>query len=85
MAMSRRAMEDFIKVVTLENYHEANLLESILNERAIPHHIESYYDTAFDGLYQTQKGWGRLSAPKSFHEEIMEIISDLREEASKVI
>ena len=78
-------MEDFIKVVILENNHEANLLDSILNERAIPHLIESYYDTAFDGLYQTQKGWGRLSAPKSYHEEIIQIISDLREEAGKVI
>jgi hypothetical protein len=78
-------MEDFIKVVILENDQEANLLDSILNERAIPHLIESYYDTAFDGLYQTQKGWGRLSAPKSYHEEIIQIISDLREEAGKVI
>jgi len=77
-------MEDFIKVVTLENNHEANLMDEILNEKAIPHHIESYYDTAFDGLYQTQKGWGRLSAPKSYHKEIMEIISDLRKEVDKV-
>jgi hypothetical protein len=78
-------MEDFIKVVTLENDQEADLLDSVLNEREIPHLIESYYDTAFDGLYQTQKGWGRLSAPESYHKEIIEIISDLREEASKVI
>jgi hypothetical protein len=81
--MNRRAMEDFIKVVTLENNHEANLLDEILNQRAIPHHIESYYDTAFDGLYQTQKGWGRLSAPESYHKEIMEIISELREAVDK--
>jgi hypothetical protein len=76
-------MEDFIKVVTLENNHEADLMDAILNEKNIPHHIESYYDTAFDGLYQTQKGWGRLSAPESYHKEIMEIISELREEVEK--
>jgi hypothetical protein len=76
-------MEDFIKVVTLENNHEADLMDAILNEKNIPHHIESYYDTAFDGLYQTQKGWGRLSAPESCHKEIMEIISELREEVEK--
>ena len=76
-------MEDFIKVVTLENNHEADLMDAILNEKNIPHRIESYYDTAFDGLYQTQKGWGRLSAPKSYHTEIMEIISELREEVEK--
>ena len=76
-------MEDFIKVVTLENNHEADLMDEILNEKNIPHHIESYYDTAFDGLYQTQKGWGRLSAPEPYHKEIMEIISELREEVEK--
>jgi hypothetical protein len=76
-------MEDFIKVVTLENDHEANLLDAILNEKNIPHHIESYYDTAFDGLYQTQKGWGRLSAPKSYQKEIKEIILELREGVEK--
>jgi hypothetical protein len=76
-------MEDFIKVVTLENNHEADLMDAILNEKNIPHHIESYYDTAFDGLYQTQKGWGRLSAPESYHKEIMEIISELREDVEK--
>jgi hypothetical protein len=76
-------MEDFIKVVTLENNHEADLMDAILNEKNIPHHIESYYDTAFDGLYQTQKGWGRVSAPQSYHKEIMEIISELREEVEK--
>jgi hypothetical protein len=76
-------MEDFIKVVILENNHEADLMDAILNEKNIPHHIESYYDTAFDGLYQTQKGWGCLSAPKSYHKEIMEIISELREEVEK--
>jgi len=73
-------MEDFMKVAILEDENEALLLDSILTERTIPHLMRSYYDTAFDGLYQTQKGWGHVSAPASYHEEIMEIISDLRKE-----
>ena len=71
-------MEDFEKVVNLENEDEARLLDSILNERDIPHLMRSYHDTAFDGLYQSQKGWGSVSAPLTYHTEIMEIISDLR-------
>ena len=74
-------MEDYIKAVTLDNEIEAGLLESILKERDIPHLMRSYHDTAYDGLYQTQKGWGVVSAPKSYREEIKEILSDLREEA----
>jgi hypothetical protein len=71
-------MEDFTKVMVLENDIEANLVDSILNEREIPHIMQSYYDTAYDGLYQTQKGWGHVSAPLSYHEEIKEVVFDLR-------
>ena len=71
-------MDDFVKAAILENEDEARLIESILSERGIPHLMRSYYDTAFDGLYQTQKGWGYVSAPESFKDEINEIISDIR-------
>ena len=70
--------EDYTKIATLENDIEAGLLESILTERDIPYRMISYHDTAFDGLFQTQKGWGYVSAPEAFHEEIEEILSDLR-------
>jgi hypothetical protein len=46
--------------------------------------MRSYYDTAFDGLYQTQKGWGYVSAPASYEKEIIEIISDLRKAADRL-
>ncbi len=74
-------MEDYIKVVTLDNEIEAGLLESILSERGIPHRMRSYHDTAYDGLFQTQKGWGCINAPESYREEIKEILSDVRKEA----
>jgi len=72
-------MEEFKKVTTLENEIEAQLLDSILNERNIPHLITSYHDTAYNGLYQTQKGWGYISTPKDYLKEIQEIISYVRE------
>jgi hypothetical protein len=74
-------MEDFAKIATLENDFEAQLLDSILTERDIPHMMRSYHDTAYDGLYQTQKGWGHVSAPLSFRDEVLEILSDLRKDA----
>ena len=70
--------EEYEKVTTLENEIEARLLDSVLNERNIPHLIISYYDTAYNGLYQTQKGWGYISAPGAYLEEIREILSFLR-------
>lgn len=71
-------MDDYVKAAILENEDEARLMESILSEKGIPHLLRSYYDTAFDGLYQTQKGWGYVSAPESFKDQIIEIISDIR-------
>lgn len=71
-------MEDFIKIVVLDNEIEAQLMDSVLTERGIPHMMRSYHDTAYDGLFQTQKGWGHVSAPASYQEEIREILRDMR-------
>ena len=70
-----------IKIVVLEDQFEAQLLSSILTERDIPFSLRSYHDTAYDGLFQTQKGWGTISAPASYQDEIAEILSDMRKEA----
>lgn len=71
-------MEGYVKVATLENDIEALLLESVLKERGIPHLLRSYHDTAYDGLFQAQKGWGLVTAPEGRLREILEILQDLR-------
>jgi hypothetical protein len=76
-------MEEYTRVSTLENDIEAQLIDSILTERSIPHRMRSYHDTAYDGLYQSQKGWGYVSAPNVFHKEILDIISDVRRDANR--
>jgi hypothetical protein len=70
--------EEYKKVAILENEFEAQLLESVLSERNIPHLLRSYHDTAFDGLFQTQKGWGYVSAPQGYQDEIKQTLSELR-------
>jgi hypothetical protein len=71
-------MDDYTKVTLLDNEFEAQLLDSVLTERGVPHLIRSYHDTAFDGLFQVQKGWGQVNAPPAYHKEILEIIDDIR-------
>ncbi len=75
-------MDKFIKIIVLENTLEAQLIDSILNEKNIPHRIRTFYDTAYDGLFQIQKGWGggELYAPSVFQEEILEVVEDIRSE-----
>ncbi len=71
--------ENFKKISVLENGIEAQLMDSILTELQIPHRIRSYHDTALNGLYQVQKGWGKLEAPESFEAEIIQILKGVRD------
>jgi uncharacterized protein (UPF0147 family) len=54
-----------------KNEIEAMLLDEILTDKQIPHLIRSYHDSAYDGLWQTQSGWGHIEAPEEFAEEIL--------------
>ena len=70
-------IDRYEKILTLENEVEAQLLQKLLDERKIPYVIKSYYDSALDGLFQAQKGWGHIEAPDEYHEEIVKIYNDL--------
>ena len=70
-------MSEFIKIIEFDNGVQANMLESELNERKIPFMIRSYHDSAYDGIFQTQLGWGYLEAPEEFEDQIKSIFSDL--------
>jgi hypothetical protein len=72
-------MENYVKVAVVDNQFEAQLLTEILAERRIPHILKSYYDAAYDGLFQAQKGWGAVYAPAGHKPEIDEILANLRE------
>jgi hypothetical protein len=82
--MNGTEQSEFSKIGVLENIIEAQVVESILLEQAIPHRIRSFYDTAYDGLFQLQKGWGEIYAPPSYHEEIREIIHAIRSQNSNL-
>ena len=70
--------KNFVKITVLENEIEAQLVRSILTERELPHMIRSFHDTAYDGLYQFQFGWGELYAPGDFKQEIMHLLDNIR-------
>ncbi len=74
--------EEYINILIIENQIEALLIEQILNQMDIPHLLVSYYDTAYDGLFQTQKGWGYLSAPERFKKQIIDIVKEIRSKAN---
>lgn len=73
-------MADFVKIVTLRNEVEAQLIDQVLSEQGIPHRMRSYHDSAYDGLYQALKGWGHIEAPADYRDEIKAIYRELTSE-----
>lgn len=72
----------FIKIAVLENAIEAQLLGSVLAQYEIPHRLRSYHDTAYDGLFQLQKGWGEVDGPTEARQQILEALAELRSQAA---
>jgi hypothetical protein len=70
--------EKFVKVMVLDSAVESQLVMSILDEQHIPYRFRSFHDTAYDGIFQVQKGWGEISAPASRKGQILEIVEDIR-------
>lgn len=65
-------MDDYIKIIELNNEIEASIMEDILADRDIPYLIISYHSLAYDGIFQIG-GWGHIEADPQYQEEIKEI------------
>ena len=62
------------KIKIFESQFEALKIKDILDSHNIPHMIRSFHDSAYDGLFQTQMGWGALVADEELEEEILKLI-----------
>lgn len=76
--MEKDEAQVFEKAAVLESPFEAQLAASIMEEEAIPHMIRSYHDTAYDGLFQMQKGWGEVRALPGDAARVREILDLVR-------
>jgi len=72
-------MSNPVKIIMFKNEIEAMLLDEILTEKQIPHMIRSYHDSAYDGLWQSQSGWGHLEAPEEYAEDIRNTYNQMSE------
>jgi len=66
------------KVAVVENRFEADLISEALRKEGIPCMVRSYQDTAYDGIFVLQKGWGAILVPEADEEKASQIIEDLR-------
>jgi hypothetical protein len=72
------------KAGIIENRFEGDRIRQALEEAQIPYLVKSFLDTAYDGLYIPQKGWGAVMVPEEFREKaekiILEVKTSFREE-----
>jgi hypothetical protein len=71
-------MERWIQVGVIENRFEGDRLSQALEEAEIPYLIKSFLDTAYDGLYVPQKGWGRVMVPEEHREKAEKVLAEVR-------
>ncbi len=77
------AKKVFAKVATLENEFEAEIIKDALEKEKIPTMIRSFRDTAYDGIYILQKGWGNVLVPEEFREEAEKIVNAIKRSFDK--
>jgi len=71
-------MSQWVKAGIVETRFEGDRISKALAEAGIPFLIKSFLDTAYDGLYVPQKGWGAVLVPEESSEEGKRIISELK-------
>jgi len=84
----RRALEaqfqhdtkTLVKIFTLNNKFEADLITRELEKEGITVLIRSFRDTAYDGIYIPQKGWGEVRVPEKDRIRAEEIIHALEDD-----
>jgi hypothetical protein len=73
---------NWTKLITLDNQFQADLLKDALEKRDIPFLIREYKDTAYDGLFVTQKGWGTVMVDEDKLDEARLIVKELFSETA---
>jgi hypothetical protein len=72
------SMDQWVKAGVIENRFEGDRISQALQEAGIPFLIKSFLDTAYDGLYLPQKGWGIVMVSEKNKEEVERVISEIK-------
>ncbi len=71
------AKEEFVPVKVAENSFEVDTIKAALEQEGIPVLVRLFEDTAYDGIYVAQKGWGYVEVPQSDKGKAEKIIDDI--------
>ncbi|MBF0496933.1 MAG: hypothetical protein HQK58_10240 [Deltaproteobacteria bacterium] len=51
---------ELVKAYVLNDRFQADLITDALDQEDLPYYLQEYRDTAYDGIFVTQKGWGAI-------------------------
>ena len=74
---------DMVRIHTVENRFEADLLMQALGEEYIPAMLRRFEETAYDGLFVAQMGWGAILVPAEYEAEARSLIENVLESISE--
>jgi hypothetical protein len=69
----------FVSIHTLSNRFEADVLLDALKREGIPTFLRSFEETAYDGLFVCQRGWGWIMVPQELSARAVQIIQPMIE------
>jgi hypothetical protein len=69
--------EEFVPVKVAENAFEADRVKEALEQEGIPVLVRTFQDTAYDGIYVSQKGWGYVEVPESEKARAEQIVMEV--------
>lgn len=66
-----------------QNDAEAQAIKAVLAEHGIHAVIRSYHDSAYDGIYQMQYGWGVIRVADEDFDRAQQIVDEWRAAAPR--
>jgi len=79
----RLTKETFVPVKVAENAFEADRIRAGLEQEGLTVLVRTFEDTAYDGIYVAQKGWGYIEVPEDEKERAERLVEELDRAFSK--
>ena len=73
----RLSKEAFVPVKVAENAFQADRFRAALEQEGFTVLIRTFHDTAYDGIYEAQKGWGYVEVPENDKERAERVVEEL--------
>lgn len=76
---------EYIKILTIKNIFEEQILNDLLKENHIPFLITNHDDDPYNTIFKMNDGWAVLEAPEQYKNKIISIYNEIQEDLEKEV